>query len=135
MSLRVSGSRAGSNVFGMTLLIFLLVFIIVSFYPRFKEMRDGVYRLSCKEIRRKVEVAVADYDANNTKSIVNPGRPIDLDSLKAAGFLVQVQNCPSGERYVFGPQGEVLCPIHRPRVETPVTATGTSVLPPDKSSK
>ena len=79
-------------------------------------MRSGIYKMSCKEIRRKVEVAVQNYDVNNTRSAIQSGKIIDLDFLRANGGLAEVQYCPENGRYIYGPQGEVLCSVHRSKV-------------------
>jgi hypothetical protein len=89
-------------------------FAIAFFFPQYFRMRSGIYRISCQEVRRKVETAVANHDANNTRTVVQPGKPIDLDLLKTMGFLAEIQYCPEGGRYSFGPAGEVLCSSHRP---------------------
>ncbi len=83
-------------------------------------MREGVYRISCKEIRAKVRVAITDYNINNTRTIVQPGQTIDLDALKASGFLHEVQRCPEGGRFIFGKNEDVTCSAH------PVTETGVA---------
>lgn len=108
--------RLGGNLYGMAIIFVILFFIFAVFLPNFIKMREGIYRVSCKEIRKKVEVAVSNYDSNNTRSIVQSGKPIDLDTLKANGFLSDIQYCPIGGRFFFGPQGEILCSTHYPRV-------------------
>lgn len=115
-----SGLRRGSlGLYAMSMGLVTLFLVLVFFFPQFFRMKSGIYRISCKEIRRKVEVAVANYDANNSKSIIQPGKLIDIDHLKATGFLTEVQNCPEKGKYIFGPQGEILCTIHRPSAKQP----------------
>lgn len=101
---------------GYTLAILFLaaLFGLFVFFPQFFKVRSSIYKLSCKEIRRKVETALADYQVNETTTIVQKGKPIDLDVLKARNYLGEVQYCPEGGKYQFGPQGEVLCTLHRP---------------------
>lgn len=107
--------RPRGGGFGMYLVALLFLLGVVSFlffFPQYMNMRSGIYRLSCKEIRKKIERAVADYDANNTMTIVKPGKTIDLDFLKETGFLAEIQYCPEKGTYKFGPQGEVFCTQH-----------------------
>jgi len=106
--------RGSLGLYAMSMALVTLFLVLAFFFPQFFRMKSGIYRLSCKEIRRKIEVAVTNYDSNNTRSIVQPGKPIDIDHLKATGFLSEVQNCPESGKFLFGPQGEVLCTIHRP---------------------
>jgi len=113
-----SHPRLGGNLYGLAILAVLVFFIIAVFIPYYFKMRDGIYRVSCKEIRRKVEVAVANFDSNNTQPIVQAGKPIDLDKLKASGFLMEIQRCSAGGKFLFGPQGEILCSIHRPKIDS-----------------
>ncbi|NLI78274.1 MAG: hypothetical protein GX442_17795 [Candidatus Riflebacteria bacterium] len=122
--------RPRGGGFGMYLVALLFLLGIVSllfFFPQYMNMRTGIYRISCKEIRKKIERAVADYDANNTMTIVKPGKTIDLDFLKETGFLAEIQYCPEKGTYKFGPQGEVYCTQHtdpdRPQPAEERTAT------------
>jgi len=106
----VGGSRRGQlGPYGVAILILVLLFIFVFFLPQFFKMRTGIYSLSCKEIRRKIETAVVNYHAQNTLPIGQPGKPINLDTLKAQGFLMEIQKCPEGGKYVLGTQSEVIC--------------------------
>jgi len=113
-------SRRGSlGLYAMAMALVTLFLVLAFFFPQFFRMKSGIYRISCKEIRRKIEVAVANYDSNNTRSIVQAGKAIDIDHLKATGFLSEVQTCPEKGKFIFGPQGEVLCTIHRPTAKQP----------------
>jgi len=111
----ISNRRMGGlGYYSVAFFIVGIFFVLVVFFPQFFKIRSGIYRISCKEIRRKIEVAVSNHDSNNTRSVVQPKKLIDLDYLKATGFLMEIQYCPEGGKYIFGPQGEVLCTIHRP---------------------
>ncbi len=114
---QLTARTGGFGLYIVTVLFITVLCVIGLFYPQFFRMRSGIYKISCKEIRRKVEVAVENFAVNNTRSLVQPGKNIDLDTLKATGFLADVQYCPEGGKYLYGPQGEVLCTVHRPRVE------------------
>lgn len=106
-------SRTGGfGLYAVALLTLMVLLAVMFFFPQYVNMRTGIYRISCKEIRKKVERAVADYDANNTMTIIKPGKPIDLDFLKETGFLAEVQYCPDKGTYKFGPSGEVICTAH-----------------------
>lgn len=113
----LTSRTGGFGLYIVTVLFITALCVVGLFYPQFFRMRSGIYKISCKEIRRKVEVAVENFAANNTRSIVQPGKLIDMDILKATGFLADVQYCPEGGKFMYGPQGEVLCTNHRPRVE------------------
>ena len=104
--------QGGIGLYAIVMLLVGFFFAIAFFFPQFFHMQSGIYRISCKEIRRKIEVAVTNYDANNTRSIVRPHEKIDRDALVASGFLAEVVDCPAGGKYYFGPKGEVLCSFH-----------------------
>ncbi|MBF0409531.1 MAG: hypothetical protein HQM10_19480 [Candidatus Riflebacteria bacterium] len=106
--------QGGIGVYGFSILL-VLVFFAAVFTPQFLKMRTGIYQVSCKEIRRKIETAVTNYHFNNTHSISQPGKSIDLDMLLARGYLMETQYCPEGGKYIFGPRGEVLCTLHYPK--------------------
>ncbi|HOY68063.1 MAG TPA: hypothetical protein PLP29_14330 [Candidatus Ozemobacteraceae bacterium] len=118
--------RGSLGLYAMAMGLVTLFLVLAFFFPQYFRMKSGIYRISCKEIRRKIEVAVANYDSNNTRSIVQPGKPIDVDHLKATGFLSEVQTCPENGKYLFGPQGEVLCTIHRPTAKQAADADSGS---------
>ena len=114
-SVRRPGSREGAlGGYSLAILFLVCLFGTFFFFPQFFRVRSSIYKLSCKEIRRKVETALADYQVNETTTIVQKGKPIDLDVLKARNYLGEVQYCPEGGTFQFGPQGEVLCTLHRP---------------------
>ncbi len=110
----VFGRGGGFGLYGILVLLVGSFLIVAFFFPQYFRMRSGIYRISCKEIRRKIEVAISNFDSNNTRSFVQPGKVIPLDFLKAEGFLSEIQRCPEGGKYIFGPGGETLCTIHRP---------------------
>lgn len=105
--------RMGS--IGLYVIVFLLVGILLSifmFFPQFLNMQSGIHAITCREIRKKVKIAVEDHDANNTKSIIIKGQPIDLDYLKEKGFLAEVQLCPEKGKYFIGENGRIFCSFH-----------------------
>lgn len=100
---------------GLYVVIFLLVGLLLSvflFFPQFLNMQSGINAITCREIRKKVKIAVEDHDANNTKAIMIKGQPIDLDYLKEKGFLAEVQICPEKGRYFIGENGRIVCSFH-----------------------
>lgn len=108
------GARRGN--FALYAIIFLFVGIILSifmFFPQFFNMQSGIYGISCREIRQKIQIAVEDHDVNNTKSIVEPGKRIDLDTLKEKGFLSDIRLCPEKGLYQFDERGRVICTFHK----------------------
>ena len=97
-------------------IVFLLVGVVMSvviFFPQFLNMQSGIYGISCREIRQKIQVAIEDHDANNSKSIVEPGKRIDLDTLKEKGFLHEIKLCPEKGEYKFDERGKVICTFHK----------------------
>ncbi len=97
-------------------IVFLLVGIIMSifiFFPQFLNMQSGIYGISCREIRQKIQVAIEDHDANNSKSIIEPGKRVDLDTLKEKGFLHEIKLCPEKGEYKFDERGKVICTFHK----------------------
>ncbi len=97
-------------------IVFLMVGIVLSifiFFPQFLNMQSGIYGISCREIRQKIMVAIEDHDANNTRSIVERGRRVDLDTLKEKGFLNEIRLCPEKGEYKFDERGRVICTFHK----------------------
>lgn len=100
---------------GLYVIVFLLFGLLLSvflFFPQFLNMQSGINSITCREIRKKVKMAVEDHDANNTKTIMIPGQPVDLDYLKEKGFLAEVQTCPDKGRYFIGSNGRIICSFH-----------------------
>lgn len=101
--------------FGLYVIVFLIVGVGLSlflFFPQFLNMQSGIYGISCREIRHKIKAAVEEYDANNAKSIIVPGKRIDLDTLKEKGFLKEVRLCPEKGEYRFDSTGRIFCTVH-----------------------
>ncbi len=97
-------------------IVFLMVGIVLSifiFFPQFINMQSGIYGISCREIRQKIQVAIEDHDANNTRSIVERGKRVDLDTLKEKGFLNEIRLCPEKGEYKFDERGRVICTFHK----------------------
>ncbi|NCB38149.1 MAG: hypothetical protein EOM80_05205 [Erysipelotrichia bacterium] len=102
--------------FALYAIVFLFVGIILSifiFFPQFVNMQSGIYGISCREIRQRIQVAVEEYDANNTKSIVEIDNRVDLDTLKEKGFLNEIRLCPEKGEYRFNKRGKVICTFHK----------------------
>jgi competence protein ComGC len=100
---------------GLYVIVFLLFGLLMSvfiFFPQFVNMQSGIYKISCREIRSKIQLAIEDHDANNTKRAAEPGEPIDLDYLKESGYLAEVQTCPENGTYFINENGEVYCSFH-----------------------
>jgi hypothetical protein len=101
--------------FALYAIVFLMVGVVLSifiFFPQFLNMQSGIYNITCREIKRKVQTAVMDHDANETKSIVQTGKLVDLDELKEKGFLAEIQYCPEKGEYRFDKTGKVICTVH-----------------------
>jgi competence protein ComGC len=110
----IHNPAAGS--IGLYVIVFLLVGLMLSvflFFPQFLNMQSGIYNISCREIRKKVKIAVEDHDANNTRAIGIPGQPVDLDYLVEKGYLAEVQLCPENGTYFIGENGEIVCSFHK----------------------
>lgn len=104
--------RGGLGIYAVIIILLLVLFIALYSFPKYLSMRSAIYKIACKEIRKKIERAVQEYEANNTKSIVKIGAKVDLDFLKATGFLAEIQRCPEGGRYIFGLNNEIICTVH-----------------------
>ncbi|PKL47843.1 MAG: hypothetical protein CVV42_11925 [Candidatus Riflebacteria bacterium HGW-Riflebacteria-2] len=101
--------------FALYAIVFLLVGVILSifiFFPQFLNMQSGIYGISCREIRVKIRAAVEEYNANNTRTIIEPGKRVDLDTLKEKGFLAEIRLCPQKGEYKFDDKGNVYCTFH-----------------------
>lgn len=109
------GKLSNRGSIGLYVIIFLLVGLLLSiflFFPQFINMQSGIHSISCREIRKKVQIAVEDHDANNTRSVMIKGQPIDLDYLKEKGFLSEIQICPEKGKFFIGKNGKVVCSFH-----------------------
>lgn len=96
-------------------IVFLFVGVILSvviFFPQFLNMQSGIYGISCREIQVKIKAAVEEYNVSNTKSIIQPGKRIDLDTLKEKGYLAEIKLCPERGEYRFDAMGNVYCTFH-----------------------
>lgn len=117
-SLMLPNCRCGN--FGLYAIVFLLVGVILSifiFFPQFLSTQSGIYGISCREIRERIKAAVEEFDANNTRSIIEPGKRIDLDTLKEKGFLKDIRLCPEKGEYRFDAYGKVTCSLHSAKVK------------------
>ncbi|PKL45670.1 MAG: hypothetical protein CVV41_01330 [Candidatus Riflebacteria bacterium HGW-Riflebacteria-1] len=106
-------SRRGN--FALYAIVFLLFGVILSifiFFPQFLNMQSGIYGISCREIRVKIRAAVEEYNVSSTKSIIQPGQRIDLDTLKEKGFLSDIRLCPQKGEYRFDGMGAIYCTFH-----------------------
>jgi competence protein ComGC len=102
--------------FALYAIVFLMVGVILSifiFFPQFLNMQSGIYGISCREIRQRIKAAVEEYDANHTRSIIEPGKRIDLDTLKEKGYLKEIRLCPEKGEYRFDENGRVICTQHQ----------------------
>lgn len=113
---KYSEKSARSGNFALYAIVFLFVGIVLSivlFFPQFLNMQSGIYGISCREIRQKIQVAIEDHDANNTRSIVEREKRVDLDTLKEKGFLTEIRLCPEKGEYKFDGRGRVICTFHK----------------------
>lgn len=94
------------------IMVTLLLFVCVILVPGFFKMRENVYNMSCLQLRRNLETAAGAYDQQNTRTMARPGKTVDQDTLKEAGFIMKVQYCPKGGKYTFGANGKILCDLH-----------------------
>lgn len=107
--------RYKSGNFALYAAVFLLFGILISvflFFPEFINMQSGIYGISCKDIRRKLDSAVSDYNANNSVAMGKPGARVDADTLKEKGYLDEIKKCPMHGIYLFDKNGKVICTYH-----------------------
>lgn len=108
-SQRRNGSIA---LYAIVFILFGLLMSIFIFFPQFLNMQSGIYNISCREIRQKIRAAIEEYDVNNTRSIIERGKKVDLDTLKEKGFLFEIRLCPDKGEYKFDERGRVVCTVH-----------------------
>lgn len=116
--LNLSSNRNGSMA--MYFIIFILFGLIVAifvFSPQFIQTRTGIYSISCRDIRRKISIAIEDHEANQTSSIIKHGEKVDLDALKVRGYLDDIRLCPEKGVFMFTDDGRVICTVHDEGVE------------------
>lgn len=109
---RLNSKNGGIGLYVIVFLLFGLLMSVFIFFPQFLNMQSGIYKISCREIRSKIQLAIEDHDANNTKHAAEPGKPINLDYLKETGYLAEVQTCPENGTYFINENGEVYCSFH-----------------------
>ena len=111
---KLTGRRRGNvALYAIVFLLFGIIMSLFIFFPQFLNMQSGIYGISCREIRQKIQMAVEDYDANNSTSIVERGKRVDLDTLKEKGFLHEIKLCPEKGEYKFDELGKVICTFHK----------------------
>ena len=105
--------RGNIALYAIIFLLFGVILSIFLFFPQFLNMQSGIYGVSCREIRQKIQSAVEEHDANNTRSIVEREKRVDLDTLKEKGFLHEIRLCPEKGEYKFDERGKVICTFHK----------------------
>jgi competence protein ComGC len=102
----------GLNFYSLILVLLGLGLAIFVFLPEYTKMQNGIYNVSCTDIRSKIDSAVADYNVRNSLNYSKPGLIVDLDTLKEKGYLREIKYCPQKGQFIFGKDGKVICTIH-----------------------
>lgn len=105
--------KYGGLGFYLVVTVFVLVAVVyVICTPQYSEIKTGVYSISCQDALGKVVSAVEDYETNNSKTIVKPGKMVDLDFLKENGYLDEIRLCPNTGSFIYNEKGEIVCTLH-----------------------
>ena len=80
--------------------------------PEYSDVQNGIYSVSCADIRTKIDSAIEDYNVKNSKEYAKKGCIIDLDTLKEKGYLREIKYCPQKGTFIIGNNGKVICSIH-----------------------
>lgn len=104
--------HGGLGLYAIILIIVGLGLALFVFMPEYTEVQNGIYNVSCEDIRAKIQSAVDDYNVNNSKSYGKPNLVVDLDTLKEKGYLREIKLCPQKGVYMFDKNNKVICSIH-----------------------
>jgi hypothetical protein len=107
-----SNRNGNLAMYSIIFILFGLLVAIFVFFPQFVTTRTGIYSISCKDIKRKISIAIEDHEANQTNSIIKPGGKVDLDALKVRGYLDDIKLCPEKGVFMFTKDGKVMCTVH-----------------------
>ncbi len=107
----------GLGLYALILLITGLGLAIFVFLPDYSDMQNGIYNVSCNDIRLKIESAIEDYNVKNSKEYTKKGMIIDLDTLKEKGYLREIRYCPQKGTFIYDGNGKVICSIHSGEVK------------------
>ena len=110
--LLIINKKGGLGFYALLLLIIGLGLAIFVFLPEYSDMQNGIYSVSCSDIRTKIDSAIEDYNVNNSNTYSKPGRIIDLDTLKEKGYLREIKYYPQKGTFILGKNGKVICSIH-----------------------
>lgn len=112
--LKLINNRRGN--LAMYSIVFILCGVLMAmfiFFPQYMNTRSGIYGISCRDIRKKISVAIEDHDVNNSVSAIKPGEKVNLDLLKEKGFLDEIRLCPEKGIFMFDNKGRVVCTVHK----------------------
>lgn len=104
--------RGNMALYAILLIMVGLGLAIFVFFPEYLDMQNGIYDVSCNDIRIKIDSAVEDYNVNNSKTFIKIGGSVDQDTLKEKGYLREIKKCPQNGKFLFGKNGKVICTIH-----------------------
>ena len=104
--------KGGLGFYDLLLLMLGLGLAVFVFLPEYSDVQNGIYSVSCTDIRTKIDSAVEDYNVNNSNTYSKPGQIVDLDTLKEKGYLREIKYCPQKGTFLFGKNGKVICSIH-----------------------
>lgn len=104
--------HGGLGLYAVVLIIVGLGLALFVFMPEYNEVQNGIYNVSCDDIRAKIQSAIDDYNVNNSKAFGKPNIKVDLDTLKEKGFLREIKRCPQNGIYMFDKDQKVICSIH-----------------------
>ena len=112
LKLAINNKKGGLGFYALLLLMLGLGFAIFVFLPEYTDVQNGIYSVSCSDIRTKINSAIEDYNVNNSNTYAKPGQIVDLDTLKEKGYLREIKYCPQKGTFLYGKDGKVICSIH-----------------------
>ena len=104
--------KGGLGFYALILIMLGLGLAVFICLPEYTDVQEGIYSVSCADIRAKIDSAIEDYNVNNSKTYIKPNAIVDLDTLKEKGYLREIKYCPQKGTFIFGKNGKVICSIH-----------------------
>ncbi|MBQ3643326.1 MAG: hypothetical protein II961_01900 [Candidatus Riflebacteria bacterium] len=104
--------KGGLGFYALILIMLGLCLAVFVCLPEYSDVQDGIYSVSCADIRAKIDSAIEDYNVNNSTTYIKPNTIVNLDTLKEKGYLREIKYCPQKGTFIFGKNGKVMCSIH-----------------------
>ncbi len=75
---RIFNRKGGLGFYALILIMLGLGLAIFVFTPEYSDMQNGIYSVSCADIRAKIDSAIDDYNVNNSITYIKPNTILDF---------------------------------------------------------